>query len=136
MCSCCICCTCIDKVFQGVFPETIEFVEEDLKSTETIFKEKEETNQMTTNLFRILGFFMMLIGIGLLFSPIITLINFIPLIGTFLGYGVAIAVWIFAFIMAVVLTAFTIGVAWIFYRPLLGLCLLLVVGGGIALLFV
>lgn len=77
---------------------------------------------------------MMMFGIALLFSPIIALVKWIPLVGSLLAFGVGIAVWIFALVLAFTLTALTIGLAWIYYRPLYGLCLLAIVAAGILIM--
>jgi hypothetical protein len=83
---------------------------------------------------RVGGFFMMFFGICLLFSPIIALVSWIPLVGSLLGMGIAIAVGIFALVLAVILTSLTIAIAWLYYRPLFGACLLGVVAVGILIL--
>jgi hypothetical protein len=89
---------------------------------------------MSTFWIRILGFLMMFFGIALLFSPIIALVKWIPLVGSLLSYGVALAVWIFALVLAFTLSTLTIALAWIYYRPLYGLLLLALVTGGILIL--
>jgi hypothetical protein len=54
----------------------------------------------------------------------------VPLFGTLLGAGLS----LFAGLTAAALSLITIAVAWIFFRPLLGIALLLLALGGIALL--
>lgn len=74
-------------------------------------------------------------GIGLLFSPIIALVAWIPLIGWLIAHGISLVVWIFAFVLAVTLSLLTIALAWLYYRPLYGVILLLLVGVGLGLIF-
>ncbi len=76
----------------------------------------------------------MFLGFGFLFSPIIALFKFIPLVGYFIAHAIAIVTWIFSFVISIILTLLTIAVAWIWYRPLFGILLLVGVGAGIAVL--
>ena len=135
VCACLPCCTCIDKCFQSIFKETIEFVVEDPKSKADIFKEQHETNDLTTSLFRFGGWFMQFAGINLFFSPLIYTLSWIPLVGFLMANGVSFIVAIFALVLSGTLTALTIGLAWIYYRPLYGAILLGLVGVGVGIMF-
>jgi hypothetical protein len=92
-----------------------------------VFKGLKEDNRAQTVVFRIVGWLMMVIGIGIMFSPIIALVSFIPLVGTMIAWGISIAVWIFAILVGTIFTLLTIAIAWIFYRPFYGLILVSVV---------
>lgn len=86
-------------------------------------------------MFRAIGFLCMMVGIGWLFSPIIYIVSWIPLIGWLMAHGIALVVWIFAFIAALTFSSLTIGLAWLYYRPLYGVLLLLPVAVGLGLIF-
>jgi hypothetical protein len=90
---------------------------------------------MSTTIFRWVGWFLLFFGIGLLFSPIIALLTWIPLVGWALGHVVSIAVWIFALVLSTTLAMLTISLAWLYYRPLYGLLFLALTGVGIAIIF-
>ena len=77
---------------------------------------------------------MSVLGHYLLFSPIIALFAWIPLVGGLLSGVIAFAVGVFAFIWATMLHFLIMGVSWLVYRPLFGLLLLSGVVGGIVLL--
>ena len=77
----------------------------------------------------------MFLGTGLLFSPLIAVINWIPFIGWLVANGVSLIVWIFALVFSVTFTSLTIGLAWLYYRPLYGIILLSIVGVGIGIMF-
>ena len=64
------------------------------------------------------------------------ILNFIPLVGSLMSFAVAIAAFIFAFVVGLVLSCLVIAIAWLFYRPLVGASLLLLVGIGIYFIFV
>ena len=70
-------------------------------------------NNISTMLFRCLGFGLMFFGLCLFISPVTSVMSFIPIIGE-IGSG---AVHFAAFIIALVLSAVTIGIAWIAVRP-------------------
>jgi hypothetical protein len=55
----------------------------------------------------------------------------VPFIGSMIGAGAA----LFAFLVSAALSMLTVGIAWIFYRPLLGVPLLLLAGGALYLVF-
>jgi hypothetical protein len=69
-------------------------------------------------------------GIWLLFSPIIALLNWIPLVGALLGGLVSVAAFIFALLVGIIVSVFVIAVAWVFFRPLVGIPLLAFAGVG------
>lgn len=102
----------------------MEVVHSEPKTKEDIFKSMEEDNVTTTKIFRVVGWLLMWFGIWLLFSPIIYTLSWIPLVGYFVASGFSFVAGLFALILSIVFTLTTIGVAWVFYRPVFGLCLL------------
>ena len=80
----------------------------------------EQENTTLTWLLRGGGFLMMAFGIGLVINPLAVVADVLPFIGDLLRMGVA----IFAGITAASLSLVTIAVAWLVYRPVLGVALL------------
>ena len=80
-----------------------------------------EENVVRTWLFRGLGFLLMAFGIGLVFNPLAVLADVIPFLGDMLRMGTG----LFAAVTAAALSLLTIAVAWLVYRPLLGIGLTL-----------
>ena len=74
-------------------------------------------------------------GHYMLFAPIINLLNMIPFVGWLLSWIVAVAAVIFAVVVGLTLSVLTIAVAWVFFRPLIGIPLLIAVGASIYLVF-
>ena len=72
------------------------------------------------------GIIICIIGLYLALSPIITLVQFIPLVGYLLSWMVAFTALIFAVVVGATLSCLTIAVAWVFYRPWIGVPLLLI----------
>jgi hypothetical protein len=59
----------------------------------------------------------------------------IPFVGWLLSSIVAIAAVIFAIVVGLTLSVLTIAVAWVFFRPLIGIPLLIVVGASTYMIF-
>ena len=70
-----------------------------------------------------------------MFSPIIALLKWIPLVGWLLGGLVSVAAFIFALVVGGTLACLMIAIAWVFFRPLIGIPLLLATGAGIYFIF-
>ncbi|HRQ63658.1 MAG TPA: TMEM43 family protein [Xanthomonadaceae bacterium] len=94
-------------------------------SADHMFAQAHAANNMLTWILRFAGFMLMWIGLGLIFKPLSVLMDVIPLLGTIVGKGIGFV----TFIIAAVLSLITIAIAWLFYRPLLGIALLIVAGG-------
>ncbi len=107
-------------------------VENGAKNAQAMFQSAQAANTGTTWFIRILGFFMMFFGLRTFFKPVVGAASSIPLVGTLVDAGLG----IFAGLVSFGLSMLTIGFAWLFYRPLLGLVLLVLAGGAIAGLFV
>ena len=85
-------------------------------------------------MFRWLSWLMSVIGHALLFSPIIHLLAWIPLVGKLLAAIVFFAVVIFALVWATMLHFLILGTSWLVYRPLYGILMLSVVGISICIM--
>ena len=59
----------------------------------------------------------------------------IPFVGWLLSWIVAIAAVIFAIVVGLTLSVLTIAVAWVFFRPLIGIPLLIVVAASTYMIF-
>ena len=90
-----------------------------------LFEAKAASNKMKRWLFRFLGFMLMYIGMGMVFRPLSVLADVIPILGTIVGKGTGFV----AFIIAAICSLITIAIAWIAYRPILAISLLVVAGG-------
>ena len=72
-----------------------------------------------------MGFVLMFMGIALVLRPLSVLADVLPILGNIVGAGTS----LIAGLVATVLTLLTISIAWLFYRPLLGIALLVVAVG-------
>ena len=92
---------------------------------ESMFSSAESENTTITWLIRLGAFLAMWIGLAMLFGPITTLSSVVPMMGSIIGAGIAIITGI----ICIVLSFITMALAWIFFRPLIGVALLILAGG-------
>ena len=96
-------------------------------SPESMFEAAISGNALFTWVLRVVGFVIMFIGFKLILGPLVVLADVVPIVGTFIGVGTSIV----SFLLAAPLTLITVAIAWVFYRPLLGVILLAVAAVGI-----
>ena len=96
-------------------------------SADSMFARAESAASTLTWILRVVGLIMMFIGLCMVFAPIAVFGDVIPLVGSVLGAGFAFVAGILAFSLSFL----TIAIAWIYYRPLIGIPLLLLSVGGI-----
>ena len=92
------------------------------KSIDEVFSKAHKQNEMRTWALRIGGFVAMLIGIFLVLRPIAVLGDVVPFIGSIVGG----ALLLVAGLISIGLSFITIYIAWIFYRPIIGIPLFIV----------
>jgi len=108
--------------------DAILLLEEGTKSAAAMFKTAQDANIMMTWILRAVGFFVMFLGLLMVFKPIAVFGDVVPLVGTILGAGLG----LFSFLTALFLSLVTIAISWIFVRPLLGIGLLVVAVAALA----
>jgi hypothetical protein len=90
-------------------------------SAQQMFEDAIATNTLITWLVRLGGFILLWIGFALLFAPLSVLADIVPLFGSLVGA----ATGLIAFLLALALALAIIAFAWLFFRPLLGITLLI-----------
>lgn len=132
---CCYICMCVDCMCSAAFEEVVDEAV-DTKMTATSYFEGQETKiAMAARYIRPLGILMTIFGFFLLFSPVIALLKWIPLVGWLLGGIVAIAAALFSLVVGSVISLLVIAIAWVFYRPLIGITMLVGVSIGVYFIF-
>jgi len=104
---------------------SIELIQEGVYSADAMIQKAQESNKMLTWILRLAGFILMLAGLNMILKPLSVLADVLPILGTIVGAGTG----IISFLLAAILSLITIGIAWIVYRPLYGIILLLIAGG-------
>ena len=73
-----------------------------------------------TWLLRLLGFILMTLGVYLFFGPLLALVKWIPILGTLVSF----IFFLVSLSIGLSLSLITISIAWLFYRPIIGLFLI------------
>jgi hypothetical protein len=73
-------------------------------------------------IFRFLGVFLVIIGLNGIFAILETLLKVVPFVANIIGWGVG----LFCTVVGIVWSLIIIGLAWLFYRPLIGIAILAV----------
>ena len=102
--------------------DTIFLMSDSIQSAEQMFSRAQSDNNTMTWVLRIIGFLMMLFGLSMVFKPLSVLADVLPFLGDFVEMGTSLV----AFLIAVPCWLTVIAVAWIFYRPVLGIILLVI----------
>jgi hypothetical protein len=121
---------------QGFVPFTtqngreIELVEAGNVTAPQMFAHAEAANRMLTWILRAVGFGMMFFGGLLALGPISAFAHVLPFLGSLVEIGFAIV----SFFLSVIVSMLVIAIAWIVYRPILGVLLIAAAIGCIVLL--
>ncbi|MFK5923608.1 MAG: TMEM43 family protein [Verrucomicrobiota bacterium] len=107
----------------------VELLQTGNHTAEEMFKKAEADNVMLAWMLRGGGFLLMMIGFNMMFKVASVLADVIPMLGGVVGAGTG----IIAFLLAACLSLVTIAIAWVFYRPVLGVTLLVLAIGLIVL---
>lgn len=94
------------------------------KDAAEIYEGEHDTNTIMLWVLRIVGILMVIGGLKGIFGFLETLLKVVPFIANILGWGVG----VICTIVGVVWSLIVIAIAWLFYRPLLGIALLVVAG--------
>ena len=94
------------------------------KSGDEIIEAEKEANNMILWFLRILGCLMVIGGLKGIFGFIETILKVVPFIAGIFGWGVGLV----CTIIGVAWSLIVIAIAWLFYRPLLGISLLVLAG--------
>ena len=89
---------------------------------EQIFESEHASNKLMLWLFRILGFFLIMIGLRSIFSILEVLFKVIPFLSRIVGWGLGVVCGVVAFAWTLIVAA----IAWIAYRPVLAIILLVI----------
>ncbi len=114
--------------YQTEAGDTLAMLQTGNHSADEMFSMAQSANATMTWILRGLGYFMMFMGLSALFRPFALLAGVVPIFGRAVSLFAALVAGVVAFMFWFV----TVGVAWLFVRPVLGVALLL---GG-ALMFV
>lgn len=104
---------------------SIELLVHGTQSAEIMFQQEQQSNMVVTWILRLVGFVVMLIGLMMMMRVFSVLASVVPFFGSIVETGTA----LIASIIALPLTLGTIALAWLAYRPLIGIPIAVVAVG-------
>ncbi len=109
----------------------VELLSNKIDSAEAMFAQAKRGNATTGWILRLVGFATMFFGFGAIFKPLDVLADIVP----FLGSLVALGTGLVSFALALCGSLTTIAVAWLWFRPLIAVPLLVAAVGSLVWLF-
>ena len=94
---------------------------------EQIFESEHAANKMWLWVLRILGFILIISGLRSIFSIVETLLKVIPFLSRIVGWGIGVVCGVVGFAWGLIVAA----LAWIAYRPVVAIVLLVIAGAAI-----
>jgi len=108
--------------FKGKAGTNINMLETGKHDAAEMFAKAEASNKMMTWILRAVGVIVMTIGLSMVFRPLSVAADLVPFIGSIVGAGTTLV----ALLISAVLSLITIAIAWVVYRPVIGITLLVV----------
>ena len=127
---CCFACTCYKYLLAPL--EELLIVKEAKASQYELFDQRMAESRTLTSMLRIGAYVAMVLGICLFFSPITTILGYIPLVGGFVSGVASFAIFVGAVLICIPLFLITVSLAWLRFHPKVGLVIL---GIGLVLFF-
>jgi hypothetical protein len=94
-------------------------------TSDAMFQEADEDNTTVAWLLRFVGFVLMVISILLMLQPIATAVDIIPFVGDYLQDGLENCIFpTIAILISIPVSLFTIALAWLAYRPIISVPIL------------
>lgn len=109
---------------------SISMIQTGAHTASEMFEGAISNNRVLTWVLRFVGTLLMYIGLRMIFGILPIVASVIPFVGRIVGAGISLVSGLLTLIGA----SITMAVAWIVYRPLIGVVLLLVAGFGVILL--
>ena len=92
---------------------------------EQMIKQANDDNTTMTWILRILGVILVIAALKMIFSILVTLLQLVPFLASIMNLGVGLVCAVLGFVWSLIIIA----IAWIFYRPILGISLLVIAAG-------
>ena len=112
------------KPFRAKNGYTLEKLVMGKKDVDQFFEDEQTNNTMKTWMLRIIGIMMVIGGLKLIFGFVETLLKIVPFLSSIIGWGVGVICSVLGFVWSLIVIA----IAWLFYRPILGITLLVIAG--------
>jgi len=110
---------------------TIHMLSLGMVGAENMFQQAQRSNVMWTWIFRLGGFVLMLIGVAMVLRPLAVIADVIPFLGSIVGAGTG----ILSFLIAAPFAFLTVAVAWLRYRPVIGISFVILATAAAGIIF-
>ena len=90
-----------------------------------MIKQANDENATLTWILRILGVIIVIAALKMIFGILVTILKLVPFLASIMNLGVSLVCGVLGFVWSLIVIA----IAWIFYRPLLGITLLVIAAG-------
>ena len=110
--------------------ETISMIQLGNSSAQEMFKNAQDSNKTMTWILRFVGVLLLYVGFQMILGVLQVIGSVVPFIGNIIGMGVGLV----SFLLTLIVGSVVIAIAWIAYRPIVGVTLLIVAIGGYVLL--
>lgn len=110
---------------------TINMLNLGIVGSENMFQQAHQSNAMWTWIFRLGGFIIMLVGVTMILKPLSVIADVIPFLGNIVGAGTG----ILSFLIAAPFAFLTVAIAWLRYRPIIGISLLILAAVAAGVIF-
>jgi hypothetical protein len=94
------------------------------KSGDEIIEAEKEANNMWLWVLRIIGVMMVIAGLKGIFGFLEMILKVVPFVANIIGWGIGVVCTVIGIVWSLIIIA----IAWLFYRPLLGISLLALAG--------
>ncbi len=101
---------------------TVALLESGILNSQEMFQLAQDRNKMLAWAIRVGGFVLLSIGFGMILKPLAVIADVLPFVGRLVSAGTG----LIAFLLAGIVWTLTVGFAWVFYRPVLGIAILAV----------
>jgi hypothetical protein len=95
-----------------------------VKTMDEMFASQHEANNMWLWALRLVGLLLIISGLKGIFGILVTILKVVPFLSSILSFGINIICSVVGFVWALLVAA----IAWIFYRPVIGIALLAIAG--------
>jgi hypothetical protein len=102
--------------YQTTIGGTIELLQMGTVAADVMIAQAQKSNTIFAWVLRAVGFLLLFLGLRIILAPLSVFADVVPLFGKVVGAGTGLV----SGLLAAVLWAGTVGIAWLFYRPLLG----------------
>lgn len=109
---------------------TVALLSDGIFTADQMFATAQSANSTIAWILRLVGFLLVFLGFQAIFRPIQVLASVLPFLGRMVGSGTA----IISFLLALPISLLVIALAWLFYRPVLAIILIIATIAAIILL--